>query len=464
MLKFFIVLFCLLPFTGWGKDYRVRLEVKNLPADSRPALLRIYNGALLALDTLPVRTQDTLLFNIPETTSPGTLRAILGFPPYSQFSGKGPIYLDFLFNRENIELTLDYEKPLASVEVVSSTENQIYFDFLKSEVTYNYKLGFAEQIVINYPDRDDLYRKAQKYYRNFQLQRDKLIEKQYKEHPNTLAGKLIKNQRLPLLSGNTSQTERDSMFKYHYLTFIDFSDTILLHTPFYTDKIYQYIQFHIKPYASPRENEANCIQALDHLVPLLGANPIVQQNLLQFLINGFERQHMEEVLAHISAHYLQQCGHNSEVVKQRLEGYSRMAVGQTVPDFTLMDSDNRPVNLYNTISPYTLLLFWHTQCGHCQALMSGLLPYCQKEEFTEHQIQIIGISIDENKEEWEKFSADYSLNWINTYAEGGYGNQTASDYNLFATPSMFLLDENHKIIAKPTTLEELEKNIRELEK
>ena len=93
-------LFCLLPFTGWSKDYRVRLEVKNLPADSQPILLRFYNGALFALDTLPVRSQDTLSFKIPEATSPGTLRTILGFPPYAQFSGKGPIFLDFLFNRK----------------------------------------------------------------------------------------------------------------------------------------------------------------------------------------------------------------------------------------------------------------------------------------------------------------------------------------------------------------------------
>lgn len=41
------------------QDYRVRLEVKNLPADSQPILLRFYNGALFALDTLPVRSQNT---------------------------------------------------------------------------------------------------------------------------------------------------------------------------------------------------------------------------------------------------------------------------------------------------------------------------------------------------------------------------------------------------------------------
>lgn len=462
MLKFFIVFFCLLPFTGWCKDYRIRLEVKNLPADSKPVLLRIYNGSLFALDTLPVRSQDTLSFKIPETTSPGTLKIILGFPPYAQFSGKGPVFLDVLFNREDIEMSLDYQNPQTTVRCIHSTENRIYLDFLKSETVFNQKLSLVEQVVMNYPDKDKFYQKALEYYRTFQFERDKLIDKYYREYPNTLAGKLIKNQKLPLMPGDLSQNERDSLYKHQYLSLIDFSDTLLLYTPFYTDKIFQYIQSYQKPYASPRENEANCIQALDYLVPLIGANPLVQQSLLQFLISGFESQQMEEVLAHISTHYIQQCGSNSDIVKKRLEGYSKMAIGQQVPDFTLMDIRNQPVNLYSELSPYTLILFWHTQCSHCQAFLEALPQLCQKEIFTQQQIKIIGISVDENKEDWEKFSIQYPLEWTNAYVEGSFNSEIAADYNLFATPSMFLIDENHKIIAKPTTIGELEKNIREL--
>ena len=62
----------------------------------------------------------------------------------------------------------------------------------------------------------------------------------------------------------------------------------------------------------------------------------------------------------------------------------------------------------------------------------------------------------------KKFSTQYPLEWTNTYVEGSFNSEIAADYNLFATPSMFLIDENHKIIAKPTTIGELEKNIREL--
>lgn len=464
MSKIIIIFFCFLPFIGWSKDYRVKLEVKNLPADSRPILLRIYNGNLIFVDTIPTRSQDTLLFKVPDNTPPGTLRSILGFPPYAQFSGKGPIYLDFLFNHEDIELTLDYDNPQASAKVIRSAENQIYFDFLKSENAYSYKLGLIENIVVNYPDKDAFYRQASENYRKFQLQRNKLIEEEYRKYPNTLAGKLIKNQKVPIIAGGKATTlqERDSMFRHHFLSQIDFSDTVLLYTPFYTDKVFQYIQLHMNPQSTPRENEAHCIEALDHLVPFLSVNPIVQQNLLHFLINGFEQQKMEEVLAHISTHYLQQCGDNRDIIKRRLEGYSKMAVGQIVPDFTTTDIHNDPVNLYSTLNPYILVLFWHTQCNHCQNLMTELLNPARQEELAKRQIRIIGVSVDEDKEEWEKFSAHYGLDWINTYTEAGFESPVASDFNLFATPSMFLLDENFKIIAKPTTVQELDKNISEI--
>ena len=94
--------------------------------------------------------------------------------------------------------------------------------------------------------------------------------------------------------------------------------------------------------------------------------------------------------------------------------------------------------------------------------MEALPQLCQKEIFTHQQIKLIGITIDENREDWEKFSTQYPLEWTNTYVEGSFNSEIAADYNFFATPSMFLIDENHKIIAKPTTIGELEKNIREL--
>jgi len=39
-----------------------------------------------------------------------------------------------------------------------------------------------------------------------------------------------------------------------------------------------------------------------------------------------------------------------------------------------------------------------------------------------------------------------------------WDGKVAKDYNIFATPTMFLIDANRKILAKPETFEELLEN------
>lgn len=462
MNKLLPLLLLLLPLVSTGKEYQVKVHVKNLPTDSKPLLLNVYNGNTYIVDSLPILENDVIQYRIPANTSPGLFRAILGVSVYAKYTNGPPTVVDFLFNRENVELATDFEKPQDSLKVIQSKENQMYLDFQKTDALFFQKSGLLEQVLINYPDKDEFYKKAIEYHKKFLLQRDKYIDKMYNQNQNLLAGKIIHTRKVPLTAGDLSPTVRDSIFKSQFLETVEFNDTTLLYTNAYTDKVYQFIQMFMKRDASLRENEANIIKAVDLIVPRLDVNPFIQQRLLQFLIAGFEVNKLEEVLAHISTNYLQQCGGSEEIVKRRLEGYRKMAIGNKVPDFTVMAIDNNPVNLYNLVCPYKLIIFWHTDCNHCKVLMEELPELMKQEYFNKHQIKMIGISIDENRETWEKFSTEHRMEWINTHVDGGFDNETSVAYNLFATPSMFLVDDNNKMVAKPTTIEELKNNISEL--
>lgn len=462
MNKLFLFFILLLPLFSYGKEYQVKIHVTGLPANSQPVLLSIYNGNTYLLDSLPQVKDSTILYRVPENTPTGMLRAVLGLSTYARYSNGQPTVVNFLFSGEDVELALDFEKPDQTVQVIRSKENQIYFDFLRSDFTFLRKLGMLEQVILNYPDKDDFYKMALDYYKKYQIQREKFIDKTYNQNKNSLAGKIIKTKKLPFTEGNMSPATRDSIFRTGFLNTMEFNDTTLLYTDVYTDKVMQFIQMFVNRKASPRENEDNIIKALDVLVPHLDANPNIQQHLLQFLITGFEVSKLENVLAHISSNYLQQCGGSQAVIERRLAGYQKMAIGKIVPDFTVMDIQNNPVNLYNLLAPYRLIIFWHTECSHCQVLMNELPELAGQDFFKKHQVKIIGISIDSNREAWEKFTADHPLDWVNAHIDGGFDNEISAAYNLFATPSMFLIDANNTIIAKPTTIGELKKNISEL--
>jgi len=63
------------------------------------------------------------------------------------------------------------------------------------------------------------------------------------------------------------------------------------------------------------------------------------------------------------------------------------------------------------------------------------------------------------KKFWLNFIKNKNLNhWINASDLKGWEGKTAVDYFIYATPTMFLVDENKKLIEMPKNVEEL-KNI-----
>jgi hypothetical protein len=79
------------------------------------------------------------------------------------------------------------------------------------------------------------------------------------------------------------------------------------------------------------------------------------------------------------------------------------------------------------------------------------------------RVEILAVSIDTSKTEWTTFVKEEKLNWINVSDLKGFNSKSTDDYNIFATPTMFLLDKEKKIIAKPISYRELEQVLKENE-
>ena len=128
---FLLCLFC----SCCGNEFRLHIHVKNLPEKSNPLLLRIYNGNTYVLDSLPSRQKDLLSFQIPASTHTGMFRLILNPSSGSLHTGEPTKTLDILFNKAAINLSVDYNDPSNSIQVLQSPENKIYFDFQKKTST-----------------------------------------------------------------------------------------------------------------------------------------------------------------------------------------------------------------------------------------------------------------------------------------------------------------------------------------
>ena len=77
-------------------------------------------------------------------------------------------------------------------------------------------------------------------------------------------------------------------------------------------------------------------------------------------------------------------------------------------------------------------------------------------------MKFFGVSLDTNKEKWEKAIEKDRLIWENVSDLKGSNNEAAMIYGVRDIPDNFLIDENGIIIARFIRGEKLEQKLKEL--
>ena len=148
--------------------------------------------------------------------------------------------------------------------------------------------------------------------------------------------------------------------------------------------------------------------------------------------------------------------------------YSLMAnqLGQQAPILNLTDTTGKRKPLYDLKAPFTLVAFWDPNCGHCKEEIPRF-DSLYKAKWKANGVAIYSVNIYENEiTAWKKFIAEKSLSaeWTHVYqtredrqAEEKAGMPSYRQlYDIFKTPTFYLLDENKRILAKQLTLEQFD--------
>ncbi len=132
-------------------------------------------------------------------------------------------------------------------------------------------------------------------------------------------------------------------------------------------------------------------------------------------------------------------------------------IGDGYVDFNQQDSTGKNVKFSDVKNKYTLIEFWASWCSPCRKSYPEL-----KEIYSDYNtkgFEIVGVSIDNNRENWLKAIKQDGLPWINLTDLMSYDNEPYIIYNVYGVPDNVLIDNEGIIIGRDLKPEELKNKL-----
>jgi thiol-disulfide isomerase/thioredoxin len=382
------------------------------------------------------------------------------------------ILFDFLVDENQHFKIIADTLSLNAFQIIGSKENDIFKAYSKSINDLGMQLTSLEN---KYKTATNAKDSAS--FKELYLTKDKEVKAArtnvIKTYPNSMTSFFLNVMQRPEAPAiPTINGKLDSLYPYYYVKnhFWDdvvFNDNRLIRTPFFEDKLDEYF----KNYVS-REPDS-IIEEVQYMLTVAKTGKEIYPFLLFKFTNKYiapEFMGQEKVFLHLFQNFFAK-GDTvllNEASKKSIteRAYSMMAnqLGLAAPSLIINTPENKKVSLYDQKAPYTFLAFWDPTCGHCKIEIPRLDSF-YKASWKNLNVKIF--SVNTNFKEltaWKTFIQENHLeNWTHAYQteadvnkeiKAGLPTTIRQQYDVFKTPTYYLLDANKKILAKNLSLEQ----------
>ena len=287
-----------------------------------------------------------------------------------------------------------------------------------------------------------------------------------KKYPESILDRLIRLMQTPTIpdvpAGEDSLIFKYTYYKAHFWDGIDIADPGLLRSPLLNNKIMDYLDNVVVQQAD------SVIEEVDKLISISKKNDEAFRYLLISLTNKYESSKVmgfDKVFVHlVDQYYLtnQATWTDAETVKKLEERAASIRpnfIGNPAPAFTLQDTLGRDYSLYDIEAKYTVLYFYDPDCGHCKKSTPAL--YNVYADLQSKNVEVLAICTTTDGPRWHEFIVENDLDWINL-ADLSSRTHFKYYYDVRSTPTVYILDEEKKILLKKIATEDISNIIDQL--
>lgn len=176
-----------------------------------------------------------------------------------------------------------------------------------------------------------------------------------------------------------------------------------------------------------------------------------------YLMNFFQEATAEELDSILTVFEPIKASEFVEAIKEKADALRSSGIGAVAPDFTIDDPDGNPIALSSFHGKYVLVDFWASWCQPCMMELPNVIE--QYKNYKEKGFEIVGVSLDRNREDWVKTIEAKEMTWAQGWDSEG---AIATKYGVNSIPHTVLLDKEGKIIAMDLRGPALKEKLAEL--
>ncbi len=448
-MKSFLLIVSLLAASLLQAKPLVRIEVHVRGLEAEKMYLGFYFGDKTLLKDSALVSNGTAVFESDTLYPQGMYLVVL--PPEQDF-------FDFFLDEDQVfSLVTDREDLIGAMEVNGSKVNGVFYNdirFLKEQQDGISQVQASLEAETDAARREAL--QADIAARQAAVQEHRLTL--MKEESDLFYSRFlmaVKGPDLPEPPEGADEYWQFFYFRAHYFDHLPLSDPAMLRTPIAHGKVMDFLGKYTA------QDPDSLIESADRIIQLASQHPETFQYYLSTVFNHYvesKRMGAEPVMIHLAqTYYLQgKTPWVDSAYLAELRTYVRDRVGTLIgdkgKDFTILDRNEIPFQLYSLDTEWIVLYFWSYDCATCKKVtpqLASLMP-----AYLERGVRLVSVCTNGTREEWKEKLAEYGLPDI-ALADPSRQSGFDQKYHINSTPLLFVLDGDFTIRYKQIAVEDL---------
>lgn len=444
------------------KGYEIQVQIQNYESDS--LFLGFYYGDKQYLKDTAVLEKGRFVFRKDEPLPPGTYLLVLR--PDNSF-----VQININKGKQDLDIRFDAKDAVNSIVVKGDPDNEAFYKYVRflgkqRPLADSLRTRLAAEGV-GQAEKEAIERRLKEMNQEVSRFQQDLI----RDYSGTITAQLVASvmerelPEFPDLDEKDRKLGQYRFFMDHYFDGLDLNDERLVRTSFFFGKINDYVNKHTVQVPD------SVNKAIDQVLQRIKGNEEAYKFFLVHFVNTYAKSNIigfDAIYVHIVDNYYAK-GEAPWVEEEQLSKMVKNAetlrpilMGKIAPDIRMERRDGSKVSLHEFASPYTVLIFWAPDCGHCQKTMPKLMEF--QDKFRPQGVEVFAVCTkltDKVPDCWkmvDEKAMNNFLNVVDTYHQSRFSIL----YDVRSTPQIFILDDKKEILFKRLSIEQLDEVMTEI--